>query len=36
VDIGGVDAVLLPGYPGTIAALTQRAGRAGRKCLAGV
>jgi len=31
VDIGGVDAVLLPGYPGTIAALTQRAGRAGRK-----
>lgn len=31
VDIGGVDAVLLPGYPGTISALTQRAGRAGRK-----
>ena len=31
VDIGGVDAVLLPGYPGTIAALRQRAGRAGRK-----
>lgn len=31
VDIGGVDAVLLPGYPGTIAALWQRAGRAGRK-----
>ena len=31
VDIGGVDAVLLPGYPGTIAALLQRAGRAGRK-----
>ncbi len=31
VDIGGVDAVLLPGYPGTIAALIQRAGRAGRK-----
>jgi len=26
-----VDAVLLPGYPGTISALTQRAGRAGRK-----
>ncbi|MEN6529561.1 MAG: DEAD/DEAH box helicase [Anaerolineaceae bacterium] len=31
VDIGGVDAVLLPGYPGTIAALLQRSGRAGRK-----
>jgi len=31
VDIGGVDAVLLPGYPGTISALLQRAGRAGRK-----
>jgi DEAD/DEAH box helicase domain-containing protein len=31
VDIGGVDAVLLPGYPGTISALVQRAGRAGRK-----
>lgn len=31
VDIGGVDAVLLPGYPGTISALIQRAGRAGRK-----
>jgi len=31
VDIGGVDAVILPGYPGTISALVQRAGRAGRK-----
>lgn len=31
VDIGGVDAVLLPGYPGSIASLVQRAGRAGRK-----
>lgn len=31
VDIGGVDAVLLPGYPGTISGLIQRAGRAGRK-----
>lgn len=31
VDIGGVDAVLLLGYPGTISALIQRAGRAGRK-----
>ncbi|MRR32865.1 DEAD/DEAH box helicase, partial [bacterium] len=31
IDIGGVDAVLLVGYPGTIASTTQRAGRAGRK-----
>jgi DEAD/DEAH box helicase domain-containing protein len=31
VDIGGVDAVLLPGFPGTVAAMIQRAGRAGRK-----
>ena len=31
VDIGGVDCVLLPGYPGTIASLRQRVGRAGRK-----
>lgn len=31
VDIGGVDCVLLPGFPGTIASLRQRAGRAGRK-----
>ncbi len=31
VDIGGVDAVLLPGYPGSIASLRQRAGRAGRE-----
>lgn len=31
VDIGNVDAVLLTGYPGTISALLQRAGRAGRK-----
>ncbi len=31
IDIGGVDAVLLVGYPGTIASTQQRAGRAGRK-----
>ncbi|HNR01134.1 MAG TPA: DEAD/DEAH box helicase [Anaerolineaceae bacterium] len=31
VDIGGVDCVILPGYPGTIASFRQRAGRAGRK-----
>lgn len=30
VDIGGMDAVLLAGYPGTVAATRQRAGRAGR------
>lgn len=30
VDIGGMDAVLLAGYPGTIAATRQRSGRAGR------
>jgi DEAD/DEAH box helicase domain-containing protein len=33
VDIGGVDAVLIPGYPGTIAALIQRAGRAGENLI---
>jgi DEAD/DEAH box helicase domain-containing protein len=31
VDIGGIDAVLLTGYPGSIAAMRQQAGRAGRK-----
>jgi DEAD/DEAH box helicase domain-containing protein len=31
VDIGGVDIVLLAGYPGTISSTRQRAGRAGRK-----
>lgn len=30
VDIGGVDAVVLVGYPGSMTALWQRAGRAGR------
>ena len=30
VDIGGVDAVVLVGYPGSLTALWQRAGRAGR------
>ena len=31
IDIGGVDAVVLSGYPGTRAATVQRAGRAGRR-----
>ena len=30
VDVGGVDAVVLVGYPGSLTALYQRAGRAGR------
>jgi DEAD/DEAH box helicase domain-containing protein len=30
VDIGGVDVVLLAGYPGSISSMKQRAGRAGR------
>jgi DEAD/DEAH box helicase domain-containing protein len=31
VDIGGVDLVIMAGYPGTISSTRQRAGRAGRK-----
>jgi DEAD/DEAH box helicase domain-containing protein len=31
IDIGGLDAIFLDGYPGTISATRQQAGRAGRK-----
>lgn len=31
IDIGGIDAVVLSGYPGTRAATVQRLGRAGRR-----
>ncbi len=33
IDIGSMDAVVIVGYPGTIAATRQQAGRAGRKLL---
>ncbi len=31
IDVGSLDAVVMAGYPGTIAATWQRAGRAGRR-----
>lgn len=31
MDVGGIDVCILLGYPGTISALLQRAGRAGRR-----
>jgi DEAD/DEAH box helicase domain-containing protein len=35
IDVGGLDACLMVGYPGSIASLWQRAGRAGRSASSG-